>query len=153
MLFFFVRREYIYMGKTKGEKGGRGTGTGRGMCGQPVGVGIDPDDDEGAAALLAPEPRQGRVHRAALAAAAGRGLHAGPRFSAPRNQRGDLRPARRSLCCRRIVLRRRLGERCGEGRRDRGGEMECPRRHAAARSETGESFSYSREFLFFFEQI
>jgi hypothetical protein len=53
------------------------------VCGQSVGVGLDPDDDEGAAALLAPEPRQRGVHRAALAAGAGRGLHDAPRFSAP----------------------------------------------------------------------
>jgi hypothetical protein len=91
----------------------RGTGTGRGVGGQPVGIRVDPDDDEGAAALLAPEPRQRRVDRAALAAAAGRGLHvacllaedAAPAWRSPTNRTDELWPE--PCCCRRLVLGRR----------------------------------------------
>lgn len=45
------------------------------MGGQPISVGVDADDDERAAALLALEPWQRRVDRAAFRAAAGRGFH------------------------------------------------------------------------------
>jgi hypothetical protein len=117
--------------------GRRGTGTGRGVGGQPVGVRVYPDDDERAAALLTPEPRQRRVHRAALAAGAGRGLHAA---SSPKGADPGCRLRRigRTSCVARSLLpaSRRRREEVGIAV-----EMECPLRHAVAgetrRDETG----------------
>jgi hypothetical protein len=53
-----------------------GEGTGGSVGGEPITERLDPARDKRAVALLALEPRQGRVRRAALTAA-DRGLHLG----------------------------------------------------------------------------